>query len=351
MNTRKPLVPSATQPDAAVLDLGSNSFHLLLAQWQESGWRPVSQVAEKVQLAAELGEGGAIETAALVRAEHTLRRFAPHLRALPAGRVAVVGTQALRMAANRRELLSLAERLLGHSVTVLSGAEEARLVFAASALERTVAGDAEKHPDERLLVVDVGGASTELATGCGHQVEEAVSVPVGCLTWRRYFGEGELDEAAFQRAYAAACELFAMPTRGGSEDAHGVDCASALSQQCWRRSDERRVVGCSGTLQALEQVLISQGWSSAGIDRAALAKLQQALLRFDHIDAVAFDGLTESRRSIFAAGAALVIALFDTLGIDQMQISSRSLRHALMDRLWAQHHRHQPALDPTCEVA
>ncbi|MDX9873756.1 MAG: hypothetical protein RBS88_02515 [Spongiibacteraceae bacterium] len=304
-------MPQTIQPDAAVLDLGSNSFHLLLARWRATGWEALAHLTEKVQLAADLGPGGDITAGNLQRAGECLQRFAPHLRTLPRERVVLAGTEALRAASNRDEFIALATRLLGHPVTVLDGVEEAALIFAATAADPTEAAQ------QRRLVIDVGGASTELASGSGETVATAVSVPAGCLTWRRFFAAGGLDAAAFESAYQSARELFA---------AHR-SIVSSVS----------RVVGCSGTLQALEQVLMRQGWSQGGIDRAALTELHQALLRFDHIDAVAFDGLTESRRTIFAAGAAVVMALFDGLGIEQMTLSSRSLRHGLMDRLWRQH--------------
>jgi exopolyphosphatase/guanosine-5'-triphosphate,3'-diphosphate pyrophosphatase len=292
---------AAAAKRVAALDLGSNSFHLLVAAVDADGWRPLLRLGEKVQLAAGLQEG-CLAAAAIERGLDCLRRFAPHVRSLPPDSVRAVATHALRVARNRELFLGPAQRLLGRAPEVISGEEEAALIF------RGVASAAEPRPQ---LVIVVGGGSTELALGCGTSLWQLASAPLGCVTYLGHFPDGVISAAALDRARAAAGDNLRRHWPGGL-------------------GREVRVIGSSGTLLAVAQVLQRQGWCAAGIERAALAPLRAALLRFGHVDAVRFAGLSESRRGVFASGLAIVEALFDTLGIERMALSQAALREGVV---------------------
>lgn len=297
MNTHQPLAPGET---IAALDLGSNNFHLLVAEVCEQGWRAQLRSGDKVQLAAGLRDDW-LDEAAIARGLGCLERLAPLLRPLPAAAVRIVGTHALRVARNRDAFIEPARRLLGHSIEVIDGDVEAALVY------RGVANCTAAHPQ---LVIDIGGGSTELALGVGAEVRRLASIPVGCLTCRAHFPGSRLDAALFRRALASV--------RGQVEHywPHGLP-ADAV------------VIGSSGSLLAIEQVLVTQGWSESGITQAALLRLESALFAWDRLDAVDFPGLVASRRSVFATGVAIARALFDALGIDAMQLSDAALREGL----------------------
>lgn len=285
----------------AALDLGSNSFHLLVAEVSDNGWRPLLRLGEKVQLAAGLTDGY-LSLSAIERGLECLRRFAPHVRGLPPDCVRAVATHTLRVARNRGQFLAPAQRLLGHLPEVISGEEEAALVF------RGVACPEDPRPQ---LVVDVGGGSTELALGRAGSLWQLVSAPLGCVTYLQYFPGGAISAAAYDSAYAAACDNLRRHWQGGL-------------------APEVQVIGSSGTLLALEQVLQQQGRFAGGIERPALARLRGALLQFERIDEVRFQGLSESRRSVFATGLAIAEALFDTLGIERMTLSQAALREGVV---------------------
>lgn len=302
---------------AATLDLGSNSFHLLLAEWHSTGWRPHLRLGENVRLASGSDASG-LSVAAMERGWECLGRFAPHIQDLAPERVRIVGTQALRAAANRDLFIARAQRILGHSVSVISGLDEARLIYLAA-----VAGRSEK----RRLVADVGGASTELVSGCGDRIEALASVPVGCLTLRDYFRNGRLDASSLEGATRLASDAFAARWSLPPAD--------------------RPVLGCSGTLQAIGEVLARAGLAENGIERAGLAALKSTLLGFSHIDEVYFDGLCDRRRHVFAAGIALATALFDVLGIERMALSACALREGLMEQL----HREAIVRQPLAEAS
>lgn len=292
----------------AALDLGSNSFHVLVATTTPTGWQSMVRQGEKVQLAAGLQDGN-LGTAAIARGLDCLARFAPHLRDLPAGAVRAVGTHALRVAANRDEFLLPAQQLIGHPIRVIDGLEEARLIYRGAAAS-----------SGRQLVIDIGGGSTEIVLGSGMHIEQLASVPIGCITLLRFFPDGRIDAALLAAAVAAAAQHIRAAWPGCNQG------AMALGAE---------VIGCSGTLLAVEQILLRAGWSASGITGAGLQQLRAALLGYRQIDAVQFEGLSESRRGVFATGLAIVLALFEVLGIERMQLSKGALREGLIAELVA----------------
>jgi exopolyphosphatase/guanosine-5'-triphosphate,3'-diphosphate pyrophosphatase len=297
----------ATDTTIAALDLGSNSFHLLLAEVRSDGWHAQLRSGDKVQLAAGLRDG-LLEEGAIQRGLSCIERLAALLQPLPPAAVRVVGTHTLRVARNRDAFIEPAQRLLGHRIEVISGATEASLVY------RGVADDACPEPQ---LVIDIGGGSTELALGQGSVVAQLASIPVGCVTCRAHFPDDRLDPILFGQAYRNVCTQ--LRTHWPHPLPHGV-----------------AVTGSSGTLLAVEQVLIGEGWTEAGITREGLQRLERALLVYQRLDAVQFPGLSARRRSVFATGVVIARALFDTLGIETMRLSSAALREGLVTELLAQ---------------
>lgn len=289
------------QSPVVAIDLGSNSFHLLQATLDEAGQlKPLQAMARKVQLALGM-ENNRIQRAAIKRGLECLREFAPFCHQLPVGSVRVVGTQALRVARNRSDFVELAAQILNHSVEIISGDEEAQLAYLGVAAEHGRDGD--------LLVADIGGGSTELVTGSQGVTSQVASLPLGCVTWLRFFVEGRISSTAFDQALQAGRQAF--------------DAVAHRFVGDWQAT------GCSGTLLAVAEVLKQQGWSDGAITSDGLRQLRQALLNFEHIDAVRFQGLMEDRRSIFASGVAIVTAMFESLGLDRMSLSRYGLREGV----------------------
>jgi exopolyphosphatase/guanosine-5'-triphosphate,3'-diphosphate pyrophosphatase len=300
--TREPL-PDGSQ--LAAIDLGSNSFHLIIARTEHGEMRPVEVLSEKVQLGAGLVKGR-LSQEAIDRGLECLTRFAQLLGSVETERVRVVGTNALRVAKNRRDFTRPARRILGTKVDVIYGREEARLVYLGVA--HTLADDAQSR-----LVIDIGGGSTEFIIGERFEPRQLESLQMGCVSYsRNCFAKGRIDGESYRRAYdRARLEISHIRYRYKSE--HWEEC-----------------IGSSGTLQAIETLLTLNGWGEGGIDRKGLAKLEKKLLKFKRFDDIKLEGLSDQRRNVIVAGVAIASALFDVLGIERMRTSKGALREGVI---------------------
>ena len=289
----------------AAIDLGSNSFHLIVGRVEHGEIRPVQTLSEKVQLGAGLLDSR-LSAEAINRGLDCLARFGQMLDSVEPSRVRVVGTNALRQAKNRREFTEPAEKLLGVPVDVVYGREEARLVYLGVA--HTLADD-----EHSRLVVDIGGGSTEFIVGQRFEAVKLESLQLGCVSYaQRFFPAGELSKHNYKAAYDQAL----------------VEVSHIRNQ--FHSGYWREAVGSSGTLQAIETLVQMEGWSETGIDRKALEKLRKRLLKFDHADAIDLPGLSEKRRQVITAGVAITAAIFDGLNIDVIRTSNGALREGVI---------------------
>ncbi len=289
----------------AALDLGSNSFHLIVAKIEHGEMRPVEALAEKVQLGAGL-ENERLSQEAIDRGLGCLSRFAELLKSVEPERVRVVGTNALRVAHNRHEFTVPARRILGTRVDVIYGREEARLVYLGVA--HTLSDDVKSR-----LVIDIGGGSTELIIGQRFEPQRLESLQMGCVSYaRNCFPNGVISRDNYRLAYDHA-RLLLAPIRHEYHASHWQDC-----------------VGSSGTLRAIDALLSQHGWCDQGIDRAGLRKLEDKLLEFGTMDDIELEGLALQRRNVILPGVAIISALFDVLGIEHMRTSSGALREGVI---------------------
>lgn len=289
----------------AALDIGSNSFHLIVARIEHGEMRPIQILAEKVQLGAGLKDNR-LSYDAIQRGLDCLSRFSQVLQSVETERIRVVGTNALRRARNRRDFTEPAKRILGCPVDVIYGREEARLVYLGVA--HSLADDAAAR-----LVVDIGGGSTEFIVGEKFEPRRLESLQMGCVSYTdRFFADGRLTRSAFKHAYDHAC-VEVSHIRKSFRARHWSEC-----------------VGSSGTLQAIETIVNAHSWCDSGITRKALQRLRKQLLQFPDFDSIALAGLSESRRSVIAAGVAIAEALFDVLEIDGMRTSRGALREGVL---------------------
>ena len=296
-------IPEGAQ--LAALDLGTNSFHLIITRVQHGELRPIETLSEKVQLGAGL-KNGLLDAAAMERGLECLSRFKQVLDSVEPYRTRIVGTHALRQARNRHQFTHRVEQLLGEKVDVIYGREEARLVYLGVA--HTLADD-----ESSRLVVDIGGGSTEFIVGRRFEPLALDSLQIGCVSYtRQFFANGRITPARYHRAYAA-CRVAVSHIRSRYHARDWQDC-----------------VGSSGTLQAIEAILVYGDWSQAGISRQGLARLEQALLSFRHVDDIIIDNLSENRRNVILAGVAITAAIFDELGIELMRSSWGALREGVI---------------------
>mgnify|MGYP006270399653 CR=1 FL=1 len=289
----------------AALDIGSNSFHLIVARIEHGELRPSQVLAEKVQLGAGL-DGDQLSAAAIERGLACLSRFSQVLQSVEPRRLRVVGTNALRRAKNRRDFTEPARRILGAPVEVIYGREEARLVYLGVA--HTLADDTAAR-----LVVDIGGGSTEFIIGERFEPKRLESLQLGCVSYtRKHFAGGRLEKREYERAFERAC-VEVSHIRKAFRSRHWQEC-----------------VGSSGTLQAIETLVVAEGLSEAGITRKSLTRLRKLLLRESHVDKLPFASLSDSRRPVIAAGIAIADALFEVLEIEHMRTSKGALREGVL---------------------
>ncbi len=296
-----------TQPDLiAALDLGSNSFHMVVARALEGDQLQVlDQLKIRVRLAAGLDEGGHLSAEAQDRAIEALEHFGQRVRDMPRGSVRAVATNTLRRSRSPLPFLVRAHRALGHPIEVISGREEARLIYQGVARDAVAEG--------RRLVVDIGGGSTELIVGEGLDPLLLDSLYMGCVSWSlRFFPGGRITAAGMEAAVTAArLELEAVERRY-----RGLGWASA--------------VGSSGTIKAISRTLIAQGLDPRAIRSEGLEHLRRSLVAAGHSEALSLPGVSAQRRPVFPGGVAILSAVFEALEIRSMLATRAALREGLL---------------------
>ncbi|WP_345831524.1 guanosine-5'-triphosphate,3'-diphosphate diphosphatase [Erwinia sp. HDF1-3R] len=288
----------------AAIDLGSNSFHMLVVREVAGGIQTVARIKRKVRLAAGLDSDSHLSDEAMARGWHCLRLFSEQLQDIPPPQIRVVATATLRLAANAGTFLQTAQEILGCPINVISGEEEARLIY--QGVAHTTGG-----PDKRL-VVDIGGGSTELVTGSGSQTTSLFSLSMGCVTWlERYFADRHLGKENFEQAERAARDMI-RPV------------AHSLREQGWQVC-----VGASGTVQALQEIMMAQGMDEH-ITLGKLQQLRQRAIQCGKLEELEIEGLTLERALVFPSGLSILIAIFNELNISSMTLAGGALREGLV---------------------
>ncbi|RRD41323.1 Ppx/GppA family phosphatase [Comamonadaceae bacterium OH3737_COT-264] len=291
----------------AAVDLGSNSFRLEISILHNGHLQRVEYLKETVRQGAGLDGDNYLSREAMERGWQCLARFGERLRGFRPEQVSALATQTLREARNRAEFIARGQQLLGHPIEVISGQEEARLIY------QGVSYLLPRNVHEQRLVIDIGGRSTEVIAGVGQRSLEAVSLPFGSVSWsQRFFAEGKLSAKAFAKAEVAA---------------------SAVIEEYLERFDpypRQHVYGASGTMGAVNQVLQSLG--EPGLTLAGVERLKNLLIEAQHVDRLQFEGLREDRKPVIGGGISLLLALMRMFGIQAMQASDGALRQgALLD--------------------
>ncbi|MBK1674119.1 exopolyphosphatase [Ectothiorhodospira shaposhnikovii] len=290
----------------AAVDLGSNSFHMIVARVRDGEVHMLDRLRESVRLASGLDNRGFIGPEAVTRALDCLHQFGQRVRDLPLGSVRAVGTNTLRKARNADEFLELATRALGHPIEVIGGREEARLIYLGVA--HSLADDG-----GRRLVVDIGGGSTELILGERFEPSHTESLHMGCVSMGRlYFPKGIITETAWRAAEIGA-RLELQPI-----------------EETYRRVGWQEALGASGTMLAVDKIMREQGWSREGITLEGLHLLRQTLIKAGDMAKVELKGLSEERRPVLPGGVVVLLSVFEALGIGQMRVSDGALREGLV---------------------
>ncbi|MEZ8930680.1 MULTISPECIES: guanosine-5'-triphosphate,3'-diphosphate diphosphatase [unclassified Vibrio] len=294
---------TVSPPLYAAIDLGSNSFHMLVVRHIDGSVQTMAKIKRKVRLAAGLDENNALSSEAMQRGWDCLSLFAERLQDIPKENIRIVGTATLRTAINVDIFLEKANQILGYDINVISGEEEAATIY--KGVAHTSGGSG------RRLVVDIGGASTEMIIGEGFSAKALTSLKMGCVTWlERHFKDRQLTATNFNNAIEAAKSTLA-PILDSYTDIGWDVC-----------------VGASGTVQALQEIMLAQGMDEV-ITHAKLKRLQKQAMITERLEELEIEGLTLERALVFPSGLSILIAIFELLEIDSMTLAGGALREGL----------------------
>ena len=300
----------------AAVDLGSNSFHMIVCSLNEGTPQTIDRLREMVRLASGLDADNILDESTQNRALACLERFGQRIRHFPLGSVRIVGTNTLRTAKNAGQFLIKAEQALGHPIHIISGIEEARLIYLG------VAYSLSSNANMRL-VMDIGGGSTEYIIGTGETPKDKESLNMGCVSVSNaFFKEGRLSKNAFNQATLFAEQKLEPFQR-------------KFEQNNW---DE--AIGASGSLRSIAKVLQATGWSNNSITWQGLEKLVAHLNQCTHVNELNLPELDPERLPVFPGGVAIVYATFKSLGIQQMTVADGALREGLIQDLLGRIYNH-----------
>jgi exopolyphosphatase/guanosine-5'-triphosphate,3'-diphosphate pyrophosphatase len=298
--------PRRTPDLLAAVDLGSNSFHLVVGRFSHGQLTIVDRLREAVRLAEAVDEQGRLDGPAVARAMACLERFGERLRALESDNVRVVATHALRKARRKAGFLERGRAALGHPIEIISGSEEARLIYVGVASSTPVEG-------KRRLVLDIGGGSTELIIGSGRDIDLLESLDMGCVAMGvRFFGDGRLSEKRFRRARLAA-RLELEPVR------------SKFLQHGWDQ-----VVGSSGIVRAIAELVAELEGAEAPITLAALERIIERALAAGELERLELPAISADRLAVLPGGLAILAELIDVLALKGLRATEGGLREGLL---------------------
>ncbi|MCW8994614.1 MAG: guanosine pentaphosphatase [Psychromonas sp.] len=291
-----------------IIDLGSNSFHMLTVTRVDNGFSVHSKSKQKVRLASGLDAQHNLNPAIMEQGWACLQQFSEELTQLQPCKIMVTATAALRLAKNKLDFINKAQTILGQPIKLISGIEEAKTIYRGVAFTEQIS--------EQLLVIDIGGASTELIIGKGKDILLAKSLDMGCVTWlNRYFADQKLNNDNFRAAINGAKD----------EIKPQIQNYTNLS---WTVA-----MGASGTIQAIQEINKKQQISKE-LTLPLLNTLKQLCISCGTINSLKIDGLKSSRIPVFASGLAILIALFESLNIKSIKPSKGALREGLISILF-----------------
>jgi len=294
----------------AAIDLGSNSFHMIVAEPEGSSIRMIDSLRVSTRLGAGLDQQKNLTPETLERALEAMALFAERLEEVPTRNIRAVGTNTLRRARNAQEFMRVSEELIGVPIEIISGREEARLIYLAVA-------HALPEPDRTRLIIDIGGGSTELVIGTGLEPRLMESVNMGCVSYsQRFIDEAGSNEKSLERALKRAtveAELELQPLVRAYQDS-GWDEA----------------IGCSGTIKAAGKMLAEVGLTDGTVTRDGLKRLLKQITRAGGVGAMNFESISSSRSQVITGGLAVLYGVMRALSINRVRPSTLALREGVI---------------------
>ncbi|MGY5955941.1 exopolyphosphatase [Kosakonia sp. BK9b] len=301
-----PIQEKTPRPEEfAAVDLGSNSFHMVIARVVDGAMQIIGRLKQRVHLADGLDSNNMLSEEAMERGLACLSLFAERLQGFDPSSVCIVGTHTLRQALNATEFLKRAEKVIPYPIEIIPGNEEARLIF--MGVEHT-------QPEKgRKLVIDIGGGSTELVIGEDFEPKLVESRRMGCVSFAQmYFPNGVINGENFRRARMAATQKL-------------ESLAWQFRIQGWNVA-----LGASGSIKAAHEVLIASGEKDGFITPERLEKLVAEVLKYKNFSELSLPGLSEERKAVFVPGLAILCGVFDALAIRELRLSDGALREGVL---------------------
>ncbi|HWW07681.1 Ppx/GppA phosphatase family protein [Collimonas sp.] len=290
----------------AAVDLGSNSFRLHIGKYNGDAIRVIKSARDPIRLAAGLDSKGYLTEQAMQVALDSLSRFRNILADYQLEAVRVVATNTLRVAKNAAEFLPIAEQVIGYPIEIISGEEEGRLIYmGVSSMLRL--------PNEKRLVLDIGGGSTELILGRGQQIERVESFGIGTVNQSlAFFADGQITAAAYDAAVLSA-------------RSHFEDAAPPYRPQNWSHA-----YGSSGTIRAIAETIERNSLGDHRLSYTSLEALRARFIEFGHVSRIDLLGMKPERAAVMVGGLAVLIGLMQELGIEVLQPIEAGLRMGVM---------------------
>lgn len=290
----------------AAVDLGSNSFRMHIGRHEGGVIRVVKSARDPIRLAASLDENGFLSAEAIQRAVDCLARFREILNEYPVDSLRVVATNTVRIAKNAQAFLPAAEKAIGCPIEIISGEEEGRLIY--MGVSNSIA-----MPGERRLVIDIGGGSTEVILGRGHEVVKVESFSIGTVRQSNlFFPNGKITETGFEQAILSARSVF-------------EDAAPPYQPEFWRNA-----YGSSGTIRAIADAISKNGFGDGALTLKNLRLLKQYCVQTGQIDQIDLVGIKPERIAMVVGGLAILMGLFEEFQITQLQPIEAGLRMGVM---------------------
>jgi len=288
----------------AALDLGSNSFHLIIACMQDGVIEPLKKVKHRVRLRAGLDKENELNYESMLRAVSSLKEMGDIIKESKVDKVRVVATHTIREANNRNAFLALAEQALGFPIEIISGCEEARLIYQGVVRSESLLNSS--------LVIDIGGGSTEIVVGEGSETLYRESKSMGCISFtERYFSK-ELSKKSFKKAEIAALQKL------------------EFSSHRFKKLKWDNVFATSGTAKALFKAVGLVGDNKDRLFLSDLLELKNLLCQKSGFEKLSWVGIDEARAGVLPAGLAIMIAVMRSLGVSELKFSSAALREGVL---------------------
>jgi exopolyphosphatase/guanosine-5'-triphosphate,3'-diphosphate pyrophosphatase len=295
----------------AVIDLGSNSFHMTIMKLDDKGKKTtLLRKKQQVQLRAGVDATQHLTKEAMQTALNCLDDFAIELKKHRVDQAKIIGTFTLRLIKDNQKFTHEAQQILGFPVQILSGEEEARFIYQGALLAN------KSHTKKKNLVVDIGGGSTELILGQGQNIISLCSLPMGCVSFQQqFFADGILSRQNFMSGIAMAKNII-------------QPYLPSFIQNTWQNC-----YGSSGTIHTVGTILQHLGWPARIIDQAGLELIQAKLMEMGQVNKIEFEGMREDRKGILPGGLVILMAIFELLKIKKLSVSTSGVREAAIHML------------------